>query len=145
MTRVFPGLDIERDSNLRSFLCRPIDTRDSFPDATEAPKRMFTIRSSAPTEEIKSEWDFRVQRIHAVSRALLRRPVSKGIPEIAAREMTTVKDVNNPYNSLPVEDIASTRNQLIAGPRFAMIQRPQLRPVPRDLLASRTCVRNRRN
>jgi hypothetical protein len=130
---IFPGIDVRRDTELKQFLTRPIDSRDPF-TVPEPPKTSYGmgIRSSEPTESVKREWDSRLNRVRVRSRMAMRRPIARGIPDIATRDLANVPDIWNPFCCPTVEEVIGERSTQPQGPMFAYSRLPRLRGVPTE-------------
>jgi hypothetical protein len=71
------------------------------------------------------------------SKMSLRRTVSRGVPEIAVRDLESVADVWNPFNSLTVEEVMDDRPAQPQGPMLACPKLPPLRPLPSELAVAK--------
>jgi hypothetical protein len=78
---IFPGTDVRREVELKRFLARPIDSRDSVSDPVhDGPGMSVMLRSSEPTEAVKRECDSRLERVRARSRMAMRPHLARGVP-----------------------------------------------------------------
>lgn len=140
----FPGNNREREIYLKQFLAAPIDSR--LP--CEAPKQeerkfQITMRQSEPSAEVKRDWDNRMGRIHkrdAKTKLLATHEFYSRVPSVVARQK--LPDIKNPYNCLPVEEIADARDMKVQGPLFRAPKLPSLRSVPIEMVPSKRLVRS---
>jgi hypothetical protein len=141
---LFPGTDLKRNLELKGFLRRPIDSRMPLLVPPPPPSHpSYSIRASGPSEEVKREWDFRLEGVRARTRLQFRRPISTGVPEISKRELSKLPTVYNTHHLTPVEAICDELKSRVQGAAFAPPSLPRLRRIPADLANARTRERSR--
>jgi hypothetical protein len=135
---VFPGVDLKRSVDLKEFLYRPIDSRDPFA-VPDSPKSRITpgLKTIVPPEELKKEWDERLDRIRTHTRQSRRKPVNIGLPNIAIRELRKSSGDRKPLNSPTTESVTTARSALAEDPAFANSKLPKLRMVPQEYARAR--------
>lgn len=140
----FPGNDKKREMGLREFLFNPIDSRTPLSDASSTQKTYGTFRrQTGPSEEVKKEWDERIQKMRETekrTRVLAGRHCIAGVPSVALRAKQF--HGKNPYNCLPVEAVADARYLRVEGPIYKPDKLPRLRKLPP--LTNRHCSVKRR-
>lgn len=119
----FPGIDPTRDLKLKQFLDQPIDSRVPLEDEPEV-KIVHQIpnRSNEPSQEIKQEWESRLNRIKKRSES--NDELLCIYPSLVEREQMRESTAVNPLNVLDVESVQDARNLKVFGP---MNQRPKNR------------------
>jgi hypothetical protein len=141
---VFPGSDPRRDVELKQFLDGPVDFRAPFRDVEFANRpQQFAFRQSGPSDEIKQDWEQRLVRVRAATRMMFRRPISRGVPDIARREFSKLQGRPDPYNRQPVEVLADERKLRMQGAMYAAVKLPKLRQVSDEVSHARLRERNR--